>query len=293
MYQYVLSEYVTKIPSHATNKQTPPPFINSPSCHAVALWTWHDNILTFSYVCSGSSCWVLVFVVPPPNNRGTVSRPTSTYITRTTDYTAVIVHVYFNFHFPFSTTLPLLSVRYCSLLLFLPHQWSLGVHVHCRRYVSVTMTPIRDHMLLQLVAYVALLIASKMCETCPLRMKSLANLTGCMFTPLQVSSYTAVLDKRTINKGGVTQKSCESGGPPCLFSFLTACTQLRFFCCMLYIHDKISLLPVLSRRNLYGSAVAGFISCMMSPRIKSCFCHWFLSIFPIDYLCMPGTYVCI
>lgn len=44
-------------------------------------------------------------------------------------------------------------------------------------------------MLLQLAAYVALLIASKMGETCPLRMKSLANLTGRMFTPLQVSVY--------------------------------------------------------------------------------------------------------
>ncbi|CAN0204864.1 unnamed protein product [Ectocarpus sp. 13 AM-2016] len=41
-------------------------------------------------------------------------------------------------------------------------------------------------MLLQLAAYVALLIASKMGETCPLRMRSLANLTGRMFTPLQV-----------------------------------------------------------------------------------------------------------
>lgn len=55
-----------------------------------------------------------------------------------------------------------------------------------RRYVSLTVTPVNDHMLLQLAAYVALLIASKMGETCPLRMKSLANLTGRMFTPLQV-----------------------------------------------------------------------------------------------------------
>eukprot|EP00903_Cladosiphon_okamuranus_P013742 g12793.t1 len=57
---------------------------------------------------------------------------------------------------------------------------------HFDRYVSLTVTPVNDHMLLQLAAYVALLIASKMSETCPLRMKSLANLTGRMFTPLQV-----------------------------------------------------------------------------------------------------------
>ncbi|CAN0279448.1 unnamed protein product, partial [Hapterophycus canaliculatus] len=54
------------------------------------------------------------------------------------------------------------------------------------RYVSLTVAPVSDHMLLQLAAYVALLIASKMGETSPLRMKSLANLTGRMFTPLQV-----------------------------------------------------------------------------------------------------------
>ncbi|CBN75581.1 cyclin A-like protein [Ectocarpus siliculosus] len=57
---------------------------------------------------------------------------------------------------------------------------------HFDRYVSLTVTPVNDHMLLQLAAYVALLIASKMGETCPLRMRSLANLTGRMFTPLQV-----------------------------------------------------------------------------------------------------------
>lgn len=54
------------------------------------------------------------------------------------------------------------------------------------RYVSVTLVPIKNHMLLQLAAYVALLVASKMSETCPLRMKSLGTLTGRMFTPLQV-----------------------------------------------------------------------------------------------------------
>lgn len=46
-------------------------------------------------------------------------------------------------------------------------------------------------MLLQLAAYVALLIASKMSEISPLRMKSLANLTGRMFTPLQVRAAQA------------------------------------------------------------------------------------------------------
>lgn len=48
-------------------------------------------------------------------------------------------------------------------------------------------------MLLQLAAYVALLIASKMGETSPLRMKSLANLTGRMFTPLQVHTAEMVV----------------------------------------------------------------------------------------------------
>eukprot|EP00752_Nemacystus_decipiens_P018470 g16560.t1 len=57
---------------------------------------------------------------------------------------------------------------------------------HFDRYVSLTVAPVNDHMLLQLAAYVALLVASKMGETCPLRMKSLANRTGRMFTPLQV-----------------------------------------------------------------------------------------------------------
>lgn len=57
------------------------------------------------------------------------------------------------------------------------------------RYVSVTLEPVNDHMLLQLTAYVALLVASKMSETCPLRMKSLANLTGRMFTPLAVRAF--------------------------------------------------------------------------------------------------------
>ncbi|CAM9724731.1 unnamed protein product, partial [Scytosiphon promiscuus] len=57
---------------------------------------------------------------------------------------------------------------------------------HFDRYVSLTVAPVSDHMLLQLAAYVALLIASKMSEISPLRMKSLANLTGRMFTPLQV-----------------------------------------------------------------------------------------------------------
>lgn len=67
-----------------------------------------------------------------------------------------------------------------------PSNYPLGRVSSCCRYVSLTVTPVNDHMLLQLAAYVALLIASKMGETCPLRMKSLANLTGRMFTPLQV-----------------------------------------------------------------------------------------------------------
>lgn len=54
--------------------------------------------------------------------------------------------------------------------------------------MSVTLEPVNNHLLLQLAAYVALLVASKMSETVPLRMKSLANLTGRMFTPLQVGS---------------------------------------------------------------------------------------------------------
>lgn len=41
-------------------------------------------------------------------------------------------------------------------------------------------------MLLQLAAYVALLVSSKMSETCHLRMTNLDSLTGRMFTPLQV-----------------------------------------------------------------------------------------------------------
>lgn len=45
-----------------------------------------------------------------------------------------------------------------------------------------------DHMLLQLMAYVSLLVASKMSETVPLQMKSLGSLTGRMFTPIQVDS---------------------------------------------------------------------------------------------------------
>lgn len=50
----------------------------------------------------------------------------------------------------------------------------------------MTLEPVANHLLLQLAAYVALLVASKMGEVAPLRMKSLANLTGRMFTPLQV-----------------------------------------------------------------------------------------------------------
>lgn len=50
----------------------------------------------------------------------------------------------------------------------------------------MTLEPVTNHLLLQLAAYVALLVASKMSEVSPLRMKSLANLTGRMFTPTQV-----------------------------------------------------------------------------------------------------------
>ena len=59
------------------------------------------------------------------------------------------------------------------------------------RYVALRVEAVDDHLLLQLAAYVALLVASKMTETIPLRMKSLANLTGRMFTPRQVLSCTA------------------------------------------------------------------------------------------------------
>lgn len=51
----------------------------------------------------------------------------------------------------------------------------------------MTLEPVTNHLLLQLAAYVALLVASKMSEVSPLRMKSLANLTGRMFTPVQVT----------------------------------------------------------------------------------------------------------
>ena len=70
-----------------------------------------------------------------------------------------------------------------------PPNHAFSPSVRAYRYVSLTVTPVSDHMLLQLAAYVALLVASKMGETCPLRMKSLANLTGRMFTPLQVRAF--------------------------------------------------------------------------------------------------------
>lgn len=65
-----------------------------------------------------------------------------------------------------------------SIILFIP--------ISPHRYVAVTLEPVTNHLLLQLAAYVALLVASKMSEVSPLRMKSLANLTGRMFTPIQV-----------------------------------------------------------------------------------------------------------
>lgn len=74
-------------------------------------------------------------------------------------------------------SLPTLAYRFqrlCSVRSFL------------ERYVAITLEPVTNHLLLQLVAYVALLVASKMSEVSPLRMKSLANLTGRMFTSAQV-----------------------------------------------------------------------------------------------------------
>lgn len=88
-------------------------------------------------------------------------------------------HVRFRVLFPVS----LFSLSLALTLNQFPLSFSPSILV---RYVSLTVTPVNDHMLLQLAAYVALLIASKMGETCPLRMRSLANLTGRMFTPLQV-----------------------------------------------------------------------------------------------------------
>lgn len=61
------------------------------------------------------------------------------------------------------------------------------------RYVSLTLEPVRDNMLLQLAAYVALLVSSKMSETCHLRMTNLESLTGRMFTPLQVREVNAAM----------------------------------------------------------------------------------------------------
>lgn len=63
-----------------------------------------------------------------------------------------------------------------------------------------------DHMLLQLMAYVALLVASKMSETIPLQMKSLASLTGRMFTPIQVDSRQQSIVVRELQQKNNTTK---------------------------------------------------------------------------------------
>lgn len=78
-----------------------------------------------------------------------------------------------------------LLILYCTVYPF-PH-----------RYVAVTLEPVTNHLLLQLAAYVALLVASKMSEVSPLRMKSLANLTGRMFTPIQVR-FLCTFDSRRL-----------------------------------------------------------------------------------------------
>ncbi|CAM9329475.1 unnamed protein product [Choristocarpus tenellus] len=54
------------------------------------------------------------------------------------------------------------------------------------RYVAKALRPVDSSLLLQLVAYVSLLIASKMEEVKPLHMSCLAQLTGQIFTPQQV-----------------------------------------------------------------------------------------------------------